>query len=410
MGLLGKLFGPPDRDKFAQIVAQALKGMGEARPLQYDAEAFTLSPEGEDSHIMFLGNAYQEYCSAPRSQRQAALQRFLAAWAQVNVEMPKSFDEARPKLLPAIRSRAYFEMVQLQTGQDDGSSATPPYLPIGEHLAAAVVFDHPEYMATVPTSQFEEWGVSFQTALKIAINNLRANSQDPMAHPHPGVWVSDWEDSYDSARLLLIDLISRLEVRGDPVAMASHRELLVVTGVEDDEGLEVMASLVERANKNYRTAFATPLRLTKEGWVEFQLPREHPLYQRFQRLRVRSIGLEYADQKALLDQTYKQREQEVHVAEYAARQDKTTGEISPYCLWIDQIESLLPRAEHVLFFRSDGDKNSEVVASARWEQVQEALGDLMTLQELFPERYQVTQFPTPEQLAALDDGIARQWQ
>ena len=71
MGLLGKLLPQPSKDKFAQIVSDALHQLGIGDDTKYDREDFKLTV-GE-SKMLWLDNAYREYCVAPRRERTSVI-------------------------------------------------------------------------------------------------------------------------------------------------------------------------------------------------------------------------------------------------------------------------------------------------------------------------------------------------
>ena len=48
-----------------------------------------------------------------------------------------------------------------------------------------------------------------------------------------GVYVFTTNDGYDSSRLIILDLIRQFQVKGDYIAMAPNREMLIVAGSED---------------------------------------------------------------------------------------------------------------------------------------------------------------------------------
>ena len=76
MGFLDRLFsGPPSKDSFARMLMDGIRGAGETGGIDYDEGEFRLvSQEGP---MLFLGNAYHEYCSRlqGRHQRRHALGR-----------------------------------------------------------------------------------------------------------------------------------------------------------------------------------------------------------------------------------------------------------------------------------------------------------------------------------------------
>ena len=125
-------------------------------------------------------------------------------------------------------------------------------------------------------------------------------------------------------------------------------------------------------------------------------PAEHPLYDEFRGLWMHSQGQDYAEQKDLLDKLHEMRGEDIFVASFSVAQHKETGQRLNYCVWTAGITSLLPRTEHIVL---GGQDQPTVVAP--WEKVIELVGDQMTPQDMYPERYRVEIFPTAEQLAAL---------
>jgi hypothetical protein len=90
------------------------------------------------------------------------------------------------------------------------------------------------------------------------------------------------------------------------------------------------------------------------------------------------------------------------VASYSALQNKDDGRVHSYCVWSEDVDSLLPETDQVFFVKQgDGDK-PEMVSGADWDKVREVVGDLMEPQETYPERYLVREFPTAEQLAQME--------
>ena len=105
MGLLDRLFGPPTKDKFARLMADAIRAAGEPTPLRYEAERNRLVVDGAAFGFFNLDNAYREYCSTPAGQRPDVVRRFVRVWLTKHREMPGEFEDVRPDLLPVIRKQ-----------------------------------------------------------------------------------------------------------------------------------------------------------------------------------------------------------------------------------------------------------------------------------------------------------------
>ena len=216
-----------------------------------------------------------------------------------------------------------------------------------------------------------------------------------------GVYVSAWHDNHDASRLVLIDLIRSLEVKGDHVAMVPHRDVLVVTGSEDVDGLAKMAELAEAATSDTRFMTAISVRLQWDEWVPFRLPVGHSLHSRFEYLRYQSITRDYEEQQTLLDQLHERNDEDVFVASYTTTQNQDTGKVSSYCVWSKDVLTLLPEADRVHLFDDSMSGDDKIVAIATWDRVLEIAGGLMQRQDMCPPRYLADAFPSSEELAEL---------
>ena len=53
--------------------------------ISYDPEEFEVSVEGKITSVLFLGNAYREYCSCSNKHRPNSLQRFVRGWLDAHI-------------------------------------------------------------------------------------------------------------------------------------------------------------------------------------------------------------------------------------------------------------------------------------------------------------------------------------
>ncbi|NHZ94439.1 hypothetical protein [Massilia sp. CCM 8734] len=90
-----------------------------------------------------------------------------------------------------------------------------------------------------------EWGVSVEDGLAAASDNLRGRSVTNFDEVVPGVFLSAWNDSYDSSRLLFPDIVHRLNLGAEPVMMMPTRSRLIATSAHKLAG---MLAMVEPAH------------------------------------------------------------------------------------------------------------------------------------------------------------------
>jgi hypothetical protein len=400
MGLLDKLIkpGPPSQDEFAKAVLDGIKRAGEKRPVFYDKDRFAIRTPEKNGALMNLGNAYPELCGAPKSARPGVVQKWIRMWLATCTEMPDDFEDARPDLLPTVQARSHYELVQLQFEVEGRKGAARPYEIVGEHFAVGLVYDLPESMKHVTHAALDGWGVTLYEALETARHNL---AQLPFAFVGPGegegLWACMAKDSYDSARILLPDVLRGFRVRGDIVAMIPNRETLLVAGADDLGSLKGMLTLAKETLQQPRRISGIALRLDGDEWTPWLPEESHPLYWDFRRLHTQSFGQAYSEQKELLDKLHEKTGEDVFVASFLGMEREGTNELSSYCVWGNGVLAWLPRTDLVVCAETKG----QTPRMVPWERVVEVVGDLMKPMGMYPERWQVSEFPSAEQLKAM---------
>src|SRR6185369_15527005 len=230
---------------------------------RYDPEQFLIERGGEG--FINLANLYQEYCQAPRSQRQKVLDRFVRGCLRTaGFELPEDFDDVHPDLLPVVRSRFYLESVMLQSRARGGEGVAVPQQLIGDHLSLSLVYDLPQAMRSIIEDDLNKWETSFYEAVEAAQQNLEQMGNVSFASLQndggEGVFISATGDNYDASRLVMLDLVRKMPVRGDYIAMVPNRDTLVITGSEDQAGLEMMCKIAEESFQKPRPISTIALR------------------------------------------------------------------------------------------------------------------------------------------------------
>ena len=410
MGWLDYFFGPPGKDKFAQLVLAELRRTRGAEKttagLTYDGERFLIARP--DGGFINLANIYHEYCRAPRAKRTAVLQHFLrSCLGTVGMELPDDFADVHPDLLPVVRSRFYLESVGLQARTRGNESLNVPQQLIGDNLSLSLVYDLPQAMRSIGQSDLDAWGVTFYEAVESAQRNLEQMGKVAFAQIGDGLFASATGDNYDASRLILVELVRHFPLRGMPIAMVPNRDTLLLTGADDEHGLEVMAKIAADSLSQPRPISTVPLCLEGDEWQSWLPPRNSPAFAPFHELRMRTVGAEYNDQKELLDAYHQARGEDLYVATFNAMQKQASGRVTSYAVWSDGLEILLPETDEILFMRVGvANPQAELVAGGPWERVRQIVGDLLEPQGIYPERYLVKKFPSPQQLAQIGKPTA----
>ena len=275
------------------------------------------------------------------------------------------------------------------------------YQTIGDDLGLGLVYDMPDSMKPISNKELEIWGVTFYEALEAARDNIRQLPPQIIGPKEgEGVYVFTTNDGYDSSRLIILDLIRQFQVKGDYIAMAPGREMLIVAGSEDTPGLKAMIALAKKAFEQPRAVSGVALRLAGDAWVSWMPEANHLLFDEFRKMRMLSSGQDYSEQKELLDRLHDKTGEDVFVASYSVMQHKDTGHQISYCVWTKDKISLLPQTERIVL-----GGEGQVPIMAPWKKVVEIAGDMMTPMGVYPERHRVEGFPTAAQLAAMGNEL-----
>jgi hypothetical protein len=388
------------RDAFAQRAIAALRAAGEKRNIQYDAEGFLLrlGAKGDNpGETLFLGNFFDEYLAVAPEERDEVFARITRF--RDRPALPKTFAEARRNLLPVVRGRTFFEQLRMVVKGGEGKPVPISWKPVGPFLGAGLAFDGPDTLQYLGPEELGRWGVSFDEAFPVALENLRQRSTEALEQLAPGTCEAPWEDNYAASRLLLEEVVRRCRVKGEPVVVVPHRDVLLITGSEDEDGLRKVAEKSLRAVMAPRALDGRAMRLTAKGWVPFMPERLSNAWGDFRKLELYTLARDYDEQTQRLEKLYQERGEDVFVAAYTPYQDEHGRSIS-YAVWLKGVDTLLPRTEVIFFMDPALGEEAHPVGIARWDEVAKVLGNLLVpVEGLYPERYRVKGFPTEEQLS-----------
>ena len=399
MGLFRRLFGKPTIGEFGeQLVGELRKSdrTSEFR-LEIGESRIVRIRDGKEAGVTNLANIYRTYLSTPRLRRRTHLRHCVGVALMADQKPPSDFSEARPNLRSRLWSRAGLDEVRLRHlyTESDNGGLDLPCQPIGEHLLACLAYDWPESVQSINDDNLREWGVTIYEALEAALENLDASTAGiAKIGDHLYSFVSG--DTYDAARLMLVDRIKGFELDGAPVAFVPNRDSILITGSEDNVGLQMMADLADKQIGEPYSLGGTPLILQDGEWVDWMPPPTCPCYAKFRELELRFFGSIYADQKQLLDAAHKRGRVDIFVANFSAV-TRPDGNPVSYCAWVDGVDSLLPVTQKVAFVRTE----TEAVALGQWKRVLETVGHLMELTDDYPHRYRVREFPDQASLDAI---------
>jgi len=284
-------------------------------------------------------------------------------------------------------------------GQFEGNRLEEmPFRQITPAVAAWLVYDGDQNTRRITTPQLEKWSVSFDHAFDVALTNLRDRSEKAFAAVAPGLYCSDWADTCDTSRILLTDVIAALAVRGAPVVMIPNRDVLLVSGAEDEQGLLNMIRGARKMLANPRPLDANALVLEAGKWHDYVPNAALGSGIELAELQEEQASVFYADQKELLDKIHEKTGEDIFVASHKIRRESPSGHfIDSIATWTEGVDTLLPRVKSVILLQP---KNQRMII-APWDAVEAVAGELMLPMGWRPERFHVPRHATEAQIEKL---------
>ena len=380
--------------------------LGAFSHLVYNSRDFSLRfKDSRDCATTFnLHNVFRDYQKASPANRTGVLDKYIMAF--VSPADLSDRETALLNLMPVIRDGATFEFARLMGRLAGGDKAykLAPSKPFFDRMVISLVVDSEHATTSVSQEKLDEWGIDFEAALKLAMDNLRERTEPNFRVSSHGVLMSAWNDVFDASRLLLTDMLYRLPIQGDPVVAIPSRDHLLVTGSGNDKGIAELADIaVEVLETNTRPLGYQLFRLKDGQWSAFD--ENLPASERIRQARYRGTMGVYEDQKKLLDQIHEKENVDIFVASYRVfKNDKLGGFISSV-QWTRGVDALLPRADYVWFYCTA----VKQIVSVPWNVVAEVLGGLDCEPHLLPERYRVSGFPSDDQMTRLRQQAESAW-
>jgi len=184
--------------------------------------------------------------------------------------------------------------------------------------------------------------------------------------------------------------------------MIPQRNVLLVTGAEDEAGMVKMAEIAEEELKGNRPLTGVTFRLRGTTWEPYQPAPGHAAYEKLKTLYLETVCGEYDQQRQLLERLYAEDENAPFIASVITHQNTKTGEHKSVTVWGDGVDGLWPRTDGVVFMAEW--LKRDVAKEVGWEQVMTSLSDLVEPTGYYPPRIRVRRFPSRERLAALGLG------
>ena len=393
--------------RFAQKFVKVMEEVSPGLKLVLDLENFRVL-KGERDYIN-MHNAYHEFRQAPRGQRDQVLRQFVHSILDVPAQ-PVTFEAVKPMLLPALRRKSLIEHFLHTIAPDQREASAFAYRELGPDAILVLAIDAEQSMSIVMASTLQQWGVTFEQALAVAMDNLRDHSADNFVRVEsaPALVQGNWCDAYDSSRILLPDLMFRGVGSGNPVIMVPTRETLLLAPDHNPAAQLAMLAAAGVALSNSSRWGSTAMYQIIDGQSVPYAPPDAEVHEALRVLEREVAMSDYADQKQQLDQIHERDGVDIFVASYGNMEKD--GRLQSFCSWTEDVVAMLPRTDVVALARNGPDQQFEMVL-VDWETLSTRHGDLLQQLPNFPPRYRVSAFPAAlfdELLAAKQHAAAQE--
>lgn len=224
-----------------------------------DLELKLAKPDGSSS-LSFLRNPYDLYRRKPKD-RDAILKSYVAATLESADRGEKPVD--RTRIVPIVKDRGWVEDMRASTEGKDGQKAPEiVHEAYNADLVIAYAEDSPKNIRYLKPDDLAPAQVERAQLKALALENLKRMAQIQV-HGEAGRYQLTAGESNDASLLLLDFLWADLQkkVQGDVVVAIPSRDLLLVAGSQDAEGIRQLRKMAEEA------ATGNPYRLTAKLFV-----------------------------------------------------------------------------------------------------------------------------------------------
>ncbi len=382
------LYGSERREFMISVMNFFKTELGIAQ-VDYNAEKFQINI---NDGCIYLGNAFDEFKACKSDEaKQEVLQRFLSG--MLSATRVFAFEEVRELLLPVVRDRMLAENQEIAAS----AATTVEELKqihanlageiVGEHYVSMLAVDSEDSISFVHPSVANEWNTPIEDLMKIAVENLSKISSKAFVEVSDGVFVSGWQDTYDTSRILLTDKIrEECKVKGHHLAFLPNRDYVFITGSDDALGIEVVLDMCKDLENSARPLYMVPLVLQENRWEVFYPNEYHPCYHELRLARIRGLSGIYDHSQMTLEEKLAE---DVFLAKFTALGSEESPEVFTMCVW--SCKSLLPKTEWINFIEVDKNtERGESLGLARWEDVETHLGNKFTITLPYPPRVLVS--------------------
>jgi hypothetical protein len=386
-------------DVFADEVVELVRDLTGLKATRVDGFALRIDRPGGMPTVMNLHNIYAETGAMRGDERAVRLRT--AVLAMTEDRKPATWEEAAPRLLPAVRAASWVTATgghEPDAGHPDRSfvRALVPF------VSVICAIDSEHAMMFANGHDLAAWGVTGDQAMRTAVANL-ARMPLPVSQSSGQATILG-PDGYVSSWLAVPSALAQVaaDIGRTVVAVAPCREQLILLDTGDQAHL---VGALERALRDYQSAprqlSPVPYLVGGHGIQPWEPPPGHPARPVVENASRILAAVEYGQQRSVLEDMFDKADQDVFVAGYDLRQ-RSDGSLWSWTVWVRQVtDALIPAVDVIVLTDNDNPGGGFTV---RWSDALQLAGDVLHEEAAFdPPRWRCRSWPDAGALAALTD-------
>ncbi len=209
-----------------------------------------ITPPNSTEHMAFLYNAYDSYKADPKSKEET-ISKFVSLFLETSANLQSLATLDPTRIVPVIKDRPWLEEIQralINRGAKQLKENV--YEDFNDDLIILYAEDSPKNMRYFTPEDLEEAKIERKELRNLACENLKRLISKIERHGANGLYMITAGGDYEASLLLFDGIWDDLqkEVRGELVVAIPARDLLIVTGSEDEEGIKRMKQIVQEAS------------------------------------------------------------------------------------------------------------------------------------------------------------------
>jgi len=255
--------------EFAEALRQASPGL---KVDIVSATELQITKTNGSHDSVFLGNAYDLYSHDPKSKDEI-IQKYVAVDLESLVNANFSEEIDRTRIVPVVKDKLWLEDFQKEVANRGGKNVPDAVSEeINSDLIIVYAEDSPNSIRYLFNKDLEKSRIDRNELRALACENLKRMLPKIERYGTNGAYMLTVGGDYEASLLLLDSVWTGIQkdVSGDIVVAIPSRDVLLVTGSDDRDGLEKMRQTINKISAQSAYRLTKKLFVRRDGkFVEF---------------------------------------------------------------------------------------------------------------------------------------------